>query len=316
MVGKMPDISIIVPIYNTAKYLRRCIESILRQSYRNIEIILVNDGSTDNSPEIIQEYAALDGRIKIISQENRGLSAARNAGIEAARGEYILHTDSDDWIEPDMAELLYNAAKENNADMAAGDVFIEYSNRTVIKKEPYGSICMKDDILTTFTFHKGLNSLCNKLIKTNLLHSSGVRQYEDIFQGEDSNALLRLFLFANKIVCVHKPLYHYDIRATTMSRGTIRDVYQFYEGLSRVEQFYKEHNADISLFPFIRLKICYNELNNVSLIKALIKRLPSYIKTYRAFYKDIHKILFNKLFFSLPLNYQLYVIYKFVCKLF
>ena len=109
-----PEISIIVPVYNVEKYLKRCIDSILNQSFTDFELILVDDGSTDNSGEIIDEYAIKDERIKVIHKENGGLSSARNVGIEYSKGNYIAFVDSDDYINKNMYKILYkNAIKYN-----------------------------------------------------------------------------------------------------------------------------------------------------------------------------------------------------------
>ena len=107
-------VSIIIPIYNVEKYLTKCIESVINQTYKNLEIILVNDGSTDNSKEIIDKYSLIDSRIKVINKKNGGLSEARNAGIEIAKGDYIGFLDSDDWIELNMYEKLYKYIKQEN----------------------------------------------------------------------------------------------------------------------------------------------------------------------------------------------------------
>ena len=112
-----PQISVIVPIYNVEKYLAKCIDSIINQTLTNIEIILVNDGSTDNSRKIIDKYDKKDSRIKVIHKKNGGQGSARNAGLDIAKGEYIGFVDSDDWIDSNMYENLYNAAISNNADI-------------------------------------------------------------------------------------------------------------------------------------------------------------------------------------------------------
>lgn len=114
-------VSVIVPIYNVEKYLKRCIESIIGQTYKNLEIILVNDGSLDNSICICEEYAKLDNRIKIIDKKNGGLSSARNAGIDVAKGVYLIFVDSDDYVAPNMIENLYSSVKKNNVKMAIGN---------------------------------------------------------------------------------------------------------------------------------------------------------------------------------------------------
>ena len=114
-----PKVSVVVPIYKVEKHLRRCVDSVLAQTLRDIEIILVDDGSPDACPRIVDEYAARDPRVVPVHQENRGRSGARNAGLNAARGEYVGFVDADDRVEPEMFEKLHSAAKANLADVVA-----------------------------------------------------------------------------------------------------------------------------------------------------------------------------------------------------
>ena len=114
---RMPKISIIVPIYNVAPYLRQCMDSIIQQTYPNIEIICVDDGSTDESGTIADEYAKKDSRVRVIHQENQGLSAARNAGYSRSTGEYIMYLDSDDWIDLDTCETAIDIALKYDAEL-------------------------------------------------------------------------------------------------------------------------------------------------------------------------------------------------------
>lgn len=113
-------VSIIVPVYNVEKYLAKCLDSLINQTLKEIEIVVVNDGATDNSPQIIEEYSKKEPRIKVVNQENAGLSAARNSGINAATAEFMTFLDSDDWLDEDFVEKLYNAAINNNTDIAVG----------------------------------------------------------------------------------------------------------------------------------------------------------------------------------------------------
>ena len=122
---KNPLISIIVPIFQTEKYLEKCILSIIFQSYHNLEIILIDDGSTDTSPDICDKYVAMDPRVKVIHQKNTGLSQARNVGLRQASGDYIGFVDSDDWIEPNMYEVLMSALKITDADIAICNNIVE-----------------------------------------------------------------------------------------------------------------------------------------------------------------------------------------------
>ena len=119
-------ISIIVPVYKVEPYIHQCIRSILNQTYRDIEILLIDDGSTDKCGEICEEYARIDSRIQVFHTENKGLSAARNLGLMEAKGEYIGFVDSDDWIEPDMYESLLRQLGESEADISACKIWDEY----------------------------------------------------------------------------------------------------------------------------------------------------------------------------------------------
>ncbi len=112
-----PEISVIVPVYNTEDYLRQCLDSLSAQTMENIEIIVVDDGSTDRSPKICDEYAEKDPRMIVIHRENGGLSAARNSGLDIAQGEYVLFVDSDDWVEPDFCKVPLDAARQTGADL-------------------------------------------------------------------------------------------------------------------------------------------------------------------------------------------------------
>ena len=123
-------ISVIIPVYNVEPYLRKCLDSVVNQTYRNLEILVIDDGSTDGSGAICDEYAS-DRRMRIFHTENRGLSCARNLGLDEAKGEWIGFVDSDDWIEPDMYEALLKKAEETGADIVECGVFREYPGRTV-----------------------------------------------------------------------------------------------------------------------------------------------------------------------------------------
>ena len=160
-----PKISVIVPVYKAEEYLHRCVDSILAQSYTDFELILVNDGSPDNSGAICDEYAAKDNRIKVIHKENGGVASARQCGIDNATGEYTIHADPDDWVEPTMLEELYNKAVEENADMVICDFYLD-----TIKDCKYRSQKVSDEtsqkVLEDLLFHRLHGSLWNKLIKS------------------------------------------------------------------------------------------------------------------------------------------------------
>lgn len=129
--SKKAKLSVIIPIYNVEKYLAQCLDSVCAQTLKDIEIICVNDGSMDSCAEILKKYKKLDNRIKVITQKNAGLSAARNTGLAAAQCDYITFLDSDDWVAPDFYEILYNNAVENNADISCGNVVFYKNNKEI-----------------------------------------------------------------------------------------------------------------------------------------------------------------------------------------
>ena len=130
----MPKISVLIPIYNVEKYLRECLESLVNQTFQDIEFICINDGSTDSSLKILEEYAQKDSRIKIINKENSGYGASMNMGLDAASGEYIGIVESDDFVSSNMFEDLYNLAEKNNADIVKSDYYTYLTSKNQYKK--------------------------------------------------------------------------------------------------------------------------------------------------------------------------------------
>ena len=199
-------VSIIVPVYNVEQFLPKCIESITNQTYRDLEIILVDDGSLDRSGIICDEYSTKDERIKVYHKKNGGLSDARNFGIARASGEYLGFVDGDDWIEPEMYEVLVNTAVENNADIVYCGKFLEYPERTFV----YQPLCKKyiDNIeLCKALIHDEIGTgiwskLYHKHIFTDIEFPNG-------HVYEDTAVMFKFLLKATCLVTVSKPLYHY-----------------------------------------------------------------------------------------------------------
>ena len=201
----MELISIIVPIYNTEKYIRRCVNSIMCQTYRNLQIILVDDGSMDHSGMICDELAMQDKRIIVIHKMNGGLSDARNAGLEKAEGDYIGFVDSDDYVEEDMYETLYNEIGKKHADIVSCgyiERFPEYE-RTLGCQD----VVLNKEEAYTFLFKRKLGcSCCEKLFKKKLFANL---KFKKGIQGEDLELLYRLIDRVNRVVCINKAKYHY-----------------------------------------------------------------------------------------------------------
>lgn len=210
-------VSIIVPVYNVENYLNKCIESILSQTHKNLEVIFVNDGSIDKSLEILKKYAKKDKRIIIVSQENKGVSTARNVGIDRARGEYICFSDADDYLMPDYVEYLLKLALDNDADISlTKDMFTTFYPDQITDdfKEIYTAEQATIDILS---YNIPIGVYC-KMFKRSFLGTE-IRFIPEIFIGEGFNFNTTAFQRANKIAIGRRRIYFYrrdnPISATT-----------------------------------------------------------------------------------------------------
>lgn len=304
-----PIISIIIPVYNTERYLKKCFDSVINQTYKNIEIIIVNDGSTDNSLSIINEYAQNDYRIKIVNKPNGGLSSARNTGINTATGDYVLHVDSDDWIELNMCEKLLENAIKHNSQIVISDVYFEMDKGSYVRKEPYAEIENRDSFLKKYLLYAGLNSVWNKLFSLSLYKKNNLFHYEDISLGEDATTLLRLIAMSSCISYVNQPFYHYNMKSNGMSRGIKKNIMQYYTGLKKVEQFYKQKNIATDLFPLIRFKVAYSELVKCNLKKAKKLGYNDYQTLAKIFIYDVKNITSNNLYKEYKLKYKLFIFF-------
>lgn len=202
-------ISVIVPVYNVEKYLPRCIDSIILQTYKDLEIILIDDGSTDNSGKICDEYATKDKRIKVVHKQNGGVSSARNKGLEFATGQYISFIDGDDFIDEDMFEYLFNLITFSKASIARCEVYGE--KKSEVKTGIYNSL-------------EGFNNcfpyiyLWNMLFTRNVI--SELKFDENISLAEDMKFCFEAFLKSEKIVCGDKEKYHYCVNSQGLTRKT------------------------------------------------------------------------------------------------
>lgn len=243
----MAKVSIIVPVYNVEKYLRKCLDSLINQTLKDIEIICINDGSTDKSLEILEEYKNRDSRIILLNQENSGQSVARNRGIEIAKGEYLGFVDPDDWIDLDYYEKLYNAASTNNTDIAVGGII----RVTGIKKKKF--LNFEKETITDNTNLKF--ELCdvpeksyvwNKIYKTEKLKEIGLEFEKGIFY-EDCIFTPQALFFLEKMVTVPNIYYYYLRRgnSTVKQRSEKANADNVYAH-KKANDFIKEHNIDIS----------------------------------------------------------------------
>lgn len=206
-------LSIIVPVYNTEKYIKTCLDSLVKQTFKDYEIIIVNDGSTDNSSEIIENYAKEFNQIKVINQENRGYSGARNSALAVAEGEYIGFVDSDDWVSPEMYEKMIQATQDgaidivscayyrvyngNDYQLNSNQYYVEFLNSHKERGSFHGELILDDAMVW------------NRIYKRELLESNNIKFPEDILFGEDTY-FHRCALLATKNICyIPEPLYYY-----------------------------------------------------------------------------------------------------------
>lgn len=204
-------VSIIVPIYKVAPFIEKCVTSLLAQTYTDIEIILVDDGSPDECPAICDAFASQDSRVHVVHQQNGGLSAARNAGIEVASGDYLAFVDGDDFVSPDYIQVLLNACKQYNTKMAACGYFEYYSEQrnTPVCVPDTVVLSSQEAVLDIFTMKNQVQVMAwNKLYARELFEKTGIRYpvgkiHEDVF------TTYRCCAAAEKVVCVNKPCYYY-----------------------------------------------------------------------------------------------------------
>lgn len=269
----MPKVSIILPIYNTEQYLRRCLDSVRNQTLEDIEIICVDDGSTDKSVKILDEYAQKDSRIKVLHKKNEGLVAARKSGIRAATGIYTGYVDSDDWIDPDMYECLYQAALSTNTDLVTCGYFLEGNYTTIhLDNVEEGFYCEnKMSYLRDNTIYRlerketGIRGgLWCKLFKTEMLKKVQSSIPNDISIAEDKVCLLRYILECSSAYVLKKPLYHWCIRADSMSHESkntyllkVQSVYDYLATLYKHPNFseFMRRQAEIYLVELLFLGI-------------------------------------------------------------
>lgn len=201
------EISIIVAVYNTSHYLKRCVDSIISQTFKDWELILIDDGSTDESGELCDNYASADSRITVIHKQNGGIASVRQLGIIRAEGKYSIHIDSDDWIEPTMLEEMYSQAESTHADIIVTDYYHEYSDKQVYSKQQAEENPIK--AIGAILSHVQTGVLWNKLIRHSLYKKYNLYFFENINIGEDALLLVRLYQQDVKIRHINKAYYHY-----------------------------------------------------------------------------------------------------------
>lgn len=237
-------ISVIVPVYNVENYISECLDSIINQTYKKLEIILVDDGSTDKSGDICEEYKIKDNRIKIIHQKNAGLSDARNAGIDIATGKYIQFIDSDDYIDKDMIETLYKLIVENNADISICSNYILKDGITSCECSNKKYIYNRKEALKEILIDEAIRSYAwNKLFKKELFDDikfPSKKVFEDVL------TIPKLFEKSDKIVFVDIPKYYYRQRDGSILHKQTNELRMNYiKAAMEINQFIRKKEPDL-----------------------------------------------------------------------
>ena len=261
----MVKFSVIIPVYNTEKYISKCLDSVLAQTYTDLEVICVNDGSKDNSAQIIDEYAKKDKRIKIINQNNQGVSVARNTGIKEAIGDYIVFVDSDDEIKPNMLELI--SGKEDFDILVIGYNIIKNNKAKDYEKQKK---VIDDFILSDFSknfyFSRFCNIICNKVFKREFLTKNNLYFEQNIHVAEDGMFCIKCGLKTPKLSAINEPIYIYKLREGSASNSSHR-LSEFQEGydiISNIDDYISSSidiKKNIDLFYAKSMIGWYKKLN-------------------------------------------------------
>lgn len=219
----VPKISVIIPVYNIYEYLEKCLWSVTNQTLKDIEIIIVNDGSQDNSLEIIEKFASTDSRIRVINKVNDGVVSARNSGLSIATGDYIHYLDGDDYIELNTYELLYSRSIKDNSCMTIMEFWFEdsiedlYKSKSYTEKE-YTNITFLQDMWSINSYF----SICFNIHKRSIYYSHEINFEKELVMAEDVYLMSQLAYYSNKISILDQPLYHYVSRMTSATHCKFR----------------------------------------------------------------------------------------------
>lgn len=244
----LPIISVIVPIYNVEKYIHRCVDSILNQTYKNLEIILVDDGSPDNCRKIADKYQSSDSRVKSIHKENGGLSDARNYGMKYATGEYVLFVDSDDWLKKEMIETLYNLSIKNNADIVQSGFYYAYNNYLLYDDRYYTEDMKpvelnKQELMKELVINERVKNFAwGKLYKIDLIKDIPFEKgilFEDVFWAH------KVMDRVDKYVICHKPMCYYLQRSDSIVSTYTTKNLDIIKGLKIRHKFINKNYANL-----------------------------------------------------------------------
>lgn len=289
----MPSVSIIIPVYNVKEYLSECLESVINQTYRNLEILLVDDGSTDGSSEICDAYAVKDNRIKVIHKTNGGLSDARNKGIELASSEYISFLDSDDVLSLDFFNIMVSYVINENADIVECDYFefidtIHHNNFDATVKIKTGMQALYDLYRVTSKNIIAWGKIYRKKLFDEIRYPVG-KYHEDVF------TTYKLFYFAEKVVHLNMPLYYYRKRKGSITSVFCKKRLDILEACYESNEFFLNHNIDSLIKDNWKMGIGY--CFDLNLFDSEYKKdIYNHFKYFYRQYKKIQKPKYGFIF--------------------
>lgn len=289
--NKVIKVSVIVPVYNVEKYLRQCLDSIVNQTLKEIEIICVNDGSTDSSPQIISEYVKKDSRVRMISKENTGYGNSMNCGIDQARGEYIGIVESDDYAECDMFEKLYNSAHNSNLDVAKAGFFFYYSvpeeknirSEIVSRKKAGITFCPTTDFqlpLEMADFFSMKPTIWSAIYRTDFIRKNRIRFQETPGASfQDAGFNFKVMLMAKRVQLLQECYLHYRQDNENSSVNSEKKVYCVCDEYREMKQYLRNYTGKRA-----RMEHIYNRMKYDSYMWNLERLAPQF---QREFFKRV-----------------------------
>lgn len=323
-------ISVIVPVYNVEKYLAKCLNSILMQTHKNIEIICINDGSSDNCSDILKEYREKDNRVRVIEQKNQGLSGARNTGLKIIRGKYIFFVDSDDWLPLDALELLYKKIKKDNSDIVIGNIVKVYLNKSkkYVLKNLEEKIYTSEEYLKYSMKNKNfMANVVNKLYKAEIIQKYNMSFKKEVL-FEDFLFTIQYLIYSKKVSILNKDVYYYFLnrKDSIVNKVTQKDL-DALGNISEIEIFLRTENKSKLLEKEYFQNYIYEwilsatvsklfksgNIDKINEMYILIKENKNFQKYYKKYKKNIFinfKKIFGMIFYNNKRIFLLIVILK------
>ncbi|SET25484.1 Glycosyltransferase involved in cell wall bisynthesis [Pseudobutyrivibrio sp. C4] len=304
MENNIPLLSIIIPVYNTASTLRRCFESVCKQTYKNLEIILIDDGSTDGADKIVDQYAKKDVRIKTVHQQNAGESVARNIGLRQVTGEYFTFVDCDDWLELDMYEKMMLVAVQDDVDIVACSWYKDYDENSeeITNKGKVTTEIFNREQLLMYIYqrdqYRGFTYMWNKIYRRSLMYDEKgeiIDFPENLAIGGDVVYLARMALNACSAKYINRAYYHYYQRMDSgCHSNNLKKRLDWIQSYCIVISYIKEHNIETAAVPWLERFLAYHASNVAELAfkqndQEVLEKCHHYMRKYQSVYEQTNQ---------------------------